>query len=63
MSLVRWLVQRNFKFESSYGPGSKLDRVPPHKKIEKVSVSVIISPNPVFSAHVLARAVGVAVGH
>ena len=35
LTLVRWLLQRIFKFEPPFGPGSKLKRVPPHQKIEK----------------------------
>ena len=35
LTLVRWLLQRAFKFEPPFGPRSKLKRVPPHPKIEK----------------------------
>ena len=37
LTLVRWLLQRAFKFEPPFRPGSKLKRVPPtpHPKIKK----------------------------
>ena len=48
--LVRWLLQKAFKFEPPFRPGSELKRVPPPKKIEekKVCLKVIIMQNPVF---------------
>ena len=38
LTLVRWLLQRAFKFEPPFGPGFELKRVP-HPKIEKIIVS------------------------
>ena len=31
LTLVRWLLQRAFKFEPHFGRGSELERVPPPK--------------------------------
>ena len=39
LTLVRWLLQRAFKFEPPLRPGSKLKRVPPTQKLKKASVS------------------------
>ena len=38
LALVRWLLQRAFKFEQPFGPGSELKRVPPTQKLNKISV-------------------------
>ena len=35
LTLVRWLLQRAFKFEPPFGPGSKLKRVPLKLKEKK----------------------------
>ena len=37
--LVRWLLQKALKFEPTFGPRSKLKRVPPTQKLKKISVS------------------------
>ena len=39
LALVRWLLQRAFKFESPFGAGSELKRVPPTQKLKTISVS------------------------
>ena len=39
MTLVRWLLQRAFKFEPPLGPRFELKRVPPNQKLKKISVS------------------------
>ena len=39
LTLVRRLLQRGLKFESPFGPRSKLKRVPPTQKLKKISVS------------------------
>ena len=38
LTLVRWLLERAFKFERPIGPGSKQKRVP-HPKMGKKSVT------------------------
>ena len=37
LTLVRWLLQRAFKSEPPFGPGSVLKRVPPTQKLKSVS--------------------------
>ena len=43
LTLVRWLLQRAFKFDPAFGLGSELKRVPgsPHPKIEKKNKCVL----------------------
>ena len=36
LTLVRWLLQRAFKFEQPFGSGSELKRVPPTQKLKKI---------------------------
>ena len=40
LTLVRWLLQRAFKFEPLFRPGSELKRVPTIQKLKKINVSL-----------------------
>ena len=49
LTLVRWLLQRAFRFEPPFGPGSELKNVPPTQKLKKKKVYLkgMIRKNPV----------------